>query len=255
MDGTSGGSANARAIARLWTEAARRAVGDSTRVSVLYSGGLDSSLVAWGARPCQEIELVTVGVEGSFDLIAAERGARLLGLPWTRRAVDRSDAERFMRREKTALDAASEASRPVLLGLGLALESARHPRVLCGQGADELFLGYAHFNGLTSSEADGQRRRDLERLLTEDWPLSVALATRCGKDLRSPFLDAEFLTGVRELPIDQVSSGTARKSMLREIARWLGLPPELVERPKKAFQYGSGLAKLLKASGPRRGRA
>lgn len=251
MDRAPGYSSDLRLLASCWTESVARAIEGCTEVSVLYSGGLDSSLVAWGVRGHAETELVSVGVKGSSDLIAAEQGAQLLALPWTHRTVGRPDVERLLAMEHATLASASEVSRPVLLGLGFALESANHARVLCGQGADELFLGYAHFDGLSSADAEAQRRKDLDRLLGDDWPLTLSLATRVHKDLRSPFLDREFLSLARALPIDQLRSGTARKSVLREMAVALGLPPELAGRSKKAFQYGSGIAKLLRATAHR----
>lgn len=37
-----------------------------------------------------------------------------------------------------------------------------------------------------------------------------------------------------------------RKCILREVASQMGVPPEIVKRPKKAAQYGSGIHKILK---------
>jgi len=36
-----------------------------------------------------------------------------------------------------------------------------------------------------------------------------------------------------------------RKCILREIAKDIGVPSEIVRRPKKAAQYGSGIHKIL----------
>ena len=37
-----------------------------------------------------------------------------------------------------------------------------------------------------------------------------------------------------------------RKCILREVGAELGVPEEIVNRPKKAAQYGSGIHKMLK---------
>jgi len=37
-----------------------------------------------------------------------------------------------------------------------------------------------------------------------------------------------------------------RKCILREVAFELGVPSEIVKRPKKAAQYGSGIDKILR---------
>jgi asparagine synthase (glutamine-hydrolysing) len=234
------------ALTEWWAQALRRTADDRQPLSVLYSGGLDSSLVATGLQAFAPLELVTVGARDSADIAAAERGARILQLPWKGRVIDLDDVRRTLHTVAAELNRASPASTPVLLGLALALETASNVRVVCGQGADELFLGYAHFDGLATADAAGLRRMDLDKLLQEDWPLSRSIAGHYGKSLHSPFLEAEFLEHVQMLSIDQLRSGPGRKPLLRQLATDVGLPAELAERRKKAFQYGSGTARLLR---------
>lgn len=224
-----------------------RAVGNAPRVAVLYSGGVDSSLVAAGALERAQVELVTVGVRDSADLRAAEDGARLLELPWIHREVVRSDIDRTVEAETVTLAGADPTSQAVLIGLALALEATPSSRVLCGQGADELFLGYAHFQGLSPDATGTRRTEDLRRLRNDDWPRSVTLARRRGRVLVSPFLDPDFVEYAVSLPIGRLREGSGRKPLLRELAKRAGVPLELVRRPKKAFQYGSGIERLLRA--------
>jgi asparagine synthase (glutamine-hydrolysing) len=239
-------------VASAWRQAVVRTVARAPRVSVLYSGGLDSTLVAFEAQGLTHVELVTVGVPGSHDMAAGQLGARLLGLPWKSRLIERSDVTRVLGSEHEALSGTSQMSRAVQVGLALAVETASETRVLCGQGADELFLGYAHFGGLASDAVRRRRQEDLRRLVRRDWPLSVELARRRGKDLTTPFLDPSFCRYARHLPTKQLQSGEGRKPLLREVAKLLKIPPELADRPKKAFQYGSGIERLLRTVAPAR---
>ncbi len=234
-------------IASRWRDAVSRTVGASRAVSILYSGGLDSSLVAVSVRELAKIELVTVGVPGSRDLVAAEEGARLLAMEWVGRTIERMDVERVFASDGNLFAGTSLASRAVLVGLALALEATHHPNVLCGQGADELFLGYAHFEGLSPADVFRRREEDLDRLLSTDWPLSISLGERRDKVLGSPFLESDFLTFGRALSVDRLRAGRGRKPLLREVALALGVPEELANRPKRAFQYGSGLERLVRA--------
>lgn len=241
-----GRHASIETLALEWDAALRRCVGGAQRLTVLYSGGLDSSLVAAGVRGLAQVELVTLGAAGSHDLVAAERGARILELPWRSRTLTKHDVEGALARNESLLAESRSTSQAVLVGISLALDSSSDPLVACGQGADELFLGYAHFERLSREEASQRRDKDLEQLLREDWPRSQALARSRGKSLVSPFLDPEFLEVARGLSIDDLQAGAGRKPFLRALAERLGLPDELVTRPKKAFQYGSGIERLLR---------
>jgi asparagine synthase (glutamine-hydrolysing) len=236
-------------VAWRWQAALARTVDGSRRLSVLYSGGLDSSLVAVAARSLAPVELVTVGVTGCPDLAAGKLGADMLGLEWVGRAITLRDVETILQSDRRPLEGKSPVARSVLVGLALGLNASTHTQVLCGQGADELFLGYAHFEGLSDDQAMRRREIDLERLLTEDWPASAALGEVRGKRLGSPFLDPDFVRYARSLSIERLRSGEGRKPLLREVARTLGVPSELAGRPKKAFQYGSGIHQLLKLLG------
>ncbi|MCI4353510.1 MAG: asparagine synthase C-terminal domain-containing protein [Thermoplasmata archaeon] len=235
------------AIADRWRTAVDHSSAGERRISVLFSGGLDSSLVAFALRNLADLELVTVGVEGSADLAAAEEGARLLDSAWTSRIIDRNDVERILQEDRTELERTAPVSRAVLVSTALALEATGCGHVVCGQGADELFLGYAHFERLTPLEASERRRTDLEHLMQDDWPRSIRLADRRSKTLTSPFLDPDFFDFVRALPVDELAAGPERKATLRKLAENLGLPAKLVHRPKKAFQYGSGVDRLLRS--------
>ncbi len=229
-----------------WTDAVDRTVGEVRNWTVLYSGGLDSSLVAASFRDRAKVDLLTVGVPGSSDLRAAEEGARLLGLPWRGREVFDEDLRRIVGENAEGFAALSSPSRAVLVGLALGLDTARTRYVACGQGADELFLGYAHFEGTSDLEAERRRRGDLARLVEEDWPCSQQLAGRHARTLVSPFLEPRFFRHYSKLPIPELRSGLDRKHLLRQLARSVALPPELVGRPKRAFQYGSGIEKALR---------
>ncbi|MCI4318061.1 MAG: asparagine synthase C-terminal domain-containing protein, partial [Thermoplasmata archaeon] len=121
--------------------------------TLLYSGGVDSSLVAHAARSVAAIRLLTVGVEGSTDVRDAESGAAWLGLPWRSVQVGPSDVREVLATHDLAQQA--EPARSVLVSLAVAIRASGSERILVGQGADELFGGYAHF-------------RELEDLLRED---------------------------------------------------------------------------------------
>jgi len=57
-------------------------------VGVLFSGGVDSAILAWALRDRPRTTLFTLGTAGATDLGSAESAARIVGLPWQGIPVD-----------------------------------------------------------------------------------------------------------------------------------------------------------------------
>lgn len=219
---------------------------------MLFSGGVDSSLLAVLAAPDHRLTLRTVGTEGSPDLERACDAARRLGLTWEAALLRAEEMEASWNGWAVGLHTQAEPRRSVLFALGLAFERFPHRCLLLGQGADELFGGYAHFAPLSPEEALERSNTDLARLREHDWPDTLEIARRSEVELAAPFLDPEFIRTVALVPTPLRFEGGDRKPLLRRIARAAGLPEAIAGSPKKAMQYGSGVAKFLR-SRPRGG--
>ncbi len=127
------------------------------------------------------------------------------------------------------------------------MERAPPTGLVCGQGADELFLGYAHYRNLSAEDAEQRSLEDMTRLREDDWPRTARLAEVVGKSIVAPYLSPSFEEAVRRVPIDLRLPGAHPKQFLREWAMSRGLPPQLAGRPKKALQYGSGVDALVRS--------
>lgn len=220
-------------------------VGGST-LGVLFSGGLDSGLLAWELRERPRLTLSTVGTAQGPDLVSARSGAALLGVPWTPVAVSETEVLDLAAAIGEETRGLSSVARSVHVAFALAVQRAPEDELLCGQGADELFLGYAHYRGLSASEAEHRSEQDFEQLVKHDWPRSQRIAERWGKAVRAPYLDRRFVDAALRVPVALRLPDPVPKAFFRAWALHRGLPEVLAERPKRALQFGSGVDRILR---------
>jgi asparagine synthase (glutamine-hydrolysing) len=213
--------------------------------TLLFSGGVDSGLLAWELRDHPGLELLAIGTAGAADLTDARESAGRLGLRPRIVEVEPSEVGEAEARWAPLLEGVSAVHRSVLVAFAIALGHAAPGRVMCGQGVDELFLGYAHFRGLDPSQADARSRADLRTLLEEDGPRVDRIAADLGRTLASPYLAPEFVRAAHALPISVRMPYDRPKDVFRRWAAYRGLPFEVADRPKRAMQYGSGIARLM----------
>ena len=236
-------------------EAVRSAVDaalvDSPDAAVAFSGGVDSALVASGV----EGPLYAAGFPDSHDIEAARDAARAMGRTEDLRIVDLSlDAvERAVPEVARAIGRTNSMDVAIALPLYLvAREAARdgHDRLAVGQGADELFGGYAKVAKAPDDprvDADtirGARREVMgtlpDQLVRDDLAIRAA-----GVEPVAPLLDDRVVRAALELPghllVDDCGE---RKIALRRAARGR-IPARVAFREKKAVQYGSLVAREL----------
>jgi asparagine synthase (glutamine-hydrolysing) len=216
--------------------------------ALLFSGGVDSGLLAWELRSAPGLTLATIGREGSSDLVAAERASEELGLGWTAAVLTDSEVLAMAHRIEPETRGLSPTARAVEVAMALAVARAPPGVVACGQGADELFYGYAHLRGSGAPESDRRADEDLQRLMSEAWPRSRRIAHTMGRELVAPYLAPEFLVAARRIPAAERRAGPAPKQAFRTFAQHRGLPRSIAERPKKALQFGTGVDRLLRRS-------
>jgi len=235
-------------------EAIEKAVEESCRgerVGVLFSGGLDSTLIAHLAkRYAAGVELFTAGMEDAPDMAWAVKIAAELKLPLNVSVLAEEDV----------LDLYGEVSMLVpgdllKVELGVPLlaccKDARRRKVkamLSGSGAEELFGGYRrHWEEFEKGgDVGAMLRRELEDLPLGDARRNAQVAASEGVEVRCPLLDEEVGKLAMMVPVEEkFADEKERKGVLRRIARELGVPAEACARPKQALQYGSGVHRVL----------
>jgi len=216
-------------------------------IGVLFSGGVDSALLAWELRTLPGVTLWTLGQNGSPDVAQAQLAARRLGLPWNRIDYSETEIHHAERRFHQELEGVGAVVHSVLLALALAIELVPPEKLVCGQGVDELFLGYAHYRDLGEPEAEVRSLEDLARLRTSDWPRTQQIARTVGKEILAPYLHPPFVEAALRVPVSYRLPGKLPKGFFRRWAVDRGLPEALSRRPKKAMQYGSGVDRLVRS--------
>jgi len=209
--------------------------------AVAFSGGVDSALVAHLARlPC-----VVVGLRGSHDVRRAAAAARMMGLDLAIVTPTEKEVEEALARVVRVIpDPTNPLEASIATTLSFVAAWAKehgHTRILAGQGADELFGGYARY--LSSPDLAAELERDFadhERQRTRD----QAVAALHGAYFSMPYLDVRVVRATRSIPAAERVRGEVRKYPLREVAE-RHIPAEIAQAEKKAMQYGSGIWRTI----------
>ena len=246
-------------------DAVRKQLMSDVPYGVLLSGGLDSSIVAAVTQKFAKKRVETgslqdawwpqlhsfaVGLEGSPDLIAAQKAAAYIGTV--------HHEVHFTIQE--ALDALPDviyhietydittvrASTPMYL-LARAIKAMGIKMVLSGEGSDELFGGYLYFHKAPDAkEFHEELVRKMSKLHLYDCLRANKSLAAWGVEGRVPFLDKEFIDVAMNLnPLDKMSiklpDGKQRmeKWILRKAFEDL-LPADICWRQKEQFSDGVG---------------
>jgi asparagine synthase (glutamine-hydrolysing) len=220
-------------------------------LAVAFSGGVDSAVVASAV----DAPLYVVGFPESHDVEMAHLAARLMDRETDLRVVelDASDVERAVPEVARATGRTNAMDTQIALPLFLAAERAAEDgfdRLAVGQGADELFGGYAKVARApedTRVEAETVRgaAREFVETLPDQLERDVLTLRRAGVEPVAPLLDDRVIRAALRLPGDLlVDSRGERKKAFRLAAREF-VPDRVAFREKKAVQYGSLVAREL----------
>ncbi len=216
--------------------------------AISYSGGLDSSIVAAIALKKVRLTGYCAGLPGSYDLVNAEKNAELLGLELRKVELSKADIIELIPKVERITGLNDRMNIGIAIPLyASCLAAARDgfESILCGQGADELFAGYARYLKMDKEKLGLELEKDFLALGSGGWKRDSSIAKAAGMRLASPFLEQRVSALAKKLPLEFKTDRVERKIILREVASLLGLDREICEQKKKAVQYGSGVARVL----------
>jgi asparagine synthase (glutamine-hydrolysing) len=197
-----------------------------------------------------------VGLKGQQELEHADKTARTFGLNLNIRELSNSDILNSLR----DVVGITETSDPVIVGISVpiyfACQKAREiglSYIAAGQLSDELFGGYGKFEETALRDGEDDLGREMfDNVIAasaKDFDPGDKLAVAAGLELCCPFAYLPFVEYALKLPtslrVKLADGKVTRKYILRRLAARLGLPESVVDRPKKAVQYSSGVQKVL----------
>ena len=255
---------SAEALDRLLGEAVRARIPANLPVATMFSGGIDSTLIAHYARRFQPRAAgYFVGGESAPDYPYAAEYAERTGFDLRIVPFDADSDEIFARIEEVV--GVAESFEPNLVRgavCSLAVSEKIHKdgiRVaLCGEGADELFCGYPPLEiAFQEDAAAGQSIRG--ECLGLMHRVSLQRVDRCSMrhqvETREPFLDPSVANYALNLDsaalVQEVAGKTVGKHILREIYNLYPdeLPAVIRDRTKVPFGEGAGLDATPEDSG------
>jgi asparagine synthase (glutamine-hydrolysing) len=225
---------------------------DFDRVGIIFSGGIDSVIIAWLAKKMvPEVICYTGGVRGSNDILYARQIARKLDLKLRVNELSQDEVEQMIPEVINTIEDTNagqiEVAIPVYAAVKLAHEDGINV-MFSGQAADELFGGYTWYARVVEKEGYQKLRdhmtQDLLLLYKETLEREDKITMAHSIEMREPFLDMEVIRCSMGMDLKlniKGASDNLGKHVHRKLAQKLGIPKNIAYRVKEAAQHGSGM--------------
>jgi asparagine synthase (glutamine-hydrolysing) len=236
-------------VERAVTEAVAAVNDADDTLAVAFSGGVDSALVASGVpdAPCY-----VAGFPDAGDVAAARDAAAAMDRDLRVVELNHAALERAVPEVVAATGRVDAMSVNIALPLYLVAERAAadgFDRLALGQGADELFGGYAKVvdpaddDRIEATTVRGAVRETIHTL-PDGIERDTLTLRAAGVDPVFPLLDDRVVRAALPLSDHLLATGDRRKIALRRAVADR-LPSAVVDAEKKAVQYGSLVSREL----------
>lgn len=219
---------------------------------VLLSGGIDSSVISsYTIEHYPDAILYSMGTDNTKDKPFVDLVSAMLHKPYTWVELTKNKVQKALPTvHKLLAEKGIETSAMQLslaVGYFLIFQQASEngvKTIVTGQGPDILFAGYHKYASTALPEINSTIQKDLI-LLETDKMRDGAMAQFFDITLLNPYLEEEFVEFAMRVPGEYKIANGIEKFFMREWGKERGLPQAVVDRPKKAFQYSTGLQNMV----------
>jgi asparagine synthase (glutamine-hydrolysing) len=232
-------------------ESVRKRTGDEDKIGIIFSGGIDSALIAKvAAKLGKEVVCYCTGMPDSTDIKTASDSAKKLGLPIKIIKLNPLKIEKLIPKIIHVIEDWNQLQVEAALPVFCAMEKASKDGisvVLNGQGADELFAGYDWYPEILRKKGEKQliehMWEDLMLGYKETFERENKIAEFFNLDLRVPFCDIDVIKSAMSISIELKTreNDLMRKYIHRKVAEDLDVPLSIAWREKDAAQHASGV--------------
>lgn len=249
------------AITKSLSTVPRTKTGDVSPIGVLFSGGVDSTLLCFLLQKMNvEFVALTVGFRDSEeqklpdDIFHARQIAKAYNFTHREKMYSAKEMQDLF--EETIRILGEDYANAVNVGVGSVELAALNlaPEVnyfMGGLGSEEVFAGYKRHSD--SQNIQEECWSGLLNMYDRDLVRDTKIASAKNITWLTPFLDDDFIQSMMTIPDTYKIKDGVSKYILRVAAKNLGLKEEFAFRPKQAAQYGSrtdsALDKLAKKAG------
>ncbi len=225
-------------------------------VAVFVSGGIDSSIIATLVfKNFKNVTLTSLETKYSKDKPYVELLGKFLKTKPAFYKAERDEIKKVKSEiEKILKENNIEPLKvhlPIAASFYFLCKKANElgiKHVFTGQGPDILFAGYHKYKKVPLDKLNKEIKKDLP-LLEIDKRRDNAIAKIFGISLYNPYLEKEFIDLALKIPAEEkvkfIKGKRVEKWIMRKLGEKLGLPKEIVWRPKKAIQYSTGVSRIM----------